>query len=60
MPAKKEDIVSEVKRLVDCNTEMIEWRVDAFENVNSVNAVREVLNEIKTLVEETILCVPVP
>lgn len=55
MDAKKEDIVSEVKRLVDCQAEMIEWRVDAFENVTSVNAVREVLNEIKDLVKETIL-----
>lgn len=53
--SNKTDIVSEVKRLVDNNIEMIEWRVDAFENVTSPNAVREVLKEIEPLVQNTIL-----
>lgn len=55
MDVNKEDIVSEVKRLVDNHAEMIEWRVDAFEGVESPNAVREVLNEIAPLVKDTIL-----
>uniref|UniRef100_UPI00405605E4 type I 3-dehydroquinate dehydratase n=1 Tax=Agathobacter sp. TaxID=2021311 RepID=UPI00405605E4 len=55
MDRKKEDIVEEVKRLIDLGVEMVEWRVDAFEEVNSLNAVREVLNELKPLVEHTIL-----
>lgn len=54
MDSKKEDIVAEVKRLVENHAEMIEWRVDAFEGVESPNAVREVLKEIAPLVKDTI------
>lgn len=55
MDAQKEEIISEVQRLVENNAEMIEWRVDAFERVTSPNAVREVLQEIAPLVKDTIL-----
>ncbi len=55
MDSKKEDIIAEVKRLVENQAEMIEWRVDAFKGVNSPNAVREVLKEIALLVKDTIL-----
>jgi len=55
MDSKKEDIVAEVKRLVELQTEMIEWRVDALEGVKSLNAVREVLREIASLVKHTVL-----
>ena len=34
---------------------MIEWRVDAFENVESPNAIREILNEMKHIIKESIL-----
>lgn len=55
MDSKKEDIITEVKRLVENQTEMIEWRVDAFEGLESLNAVREVLKEMAEIVKETIL-----
>lgn len=55
MDEKKEDIVAEVKRLISLGTEMIEWRVDAFDGVQSANAIREVLKELEVLVRETIL-----
>ena len=55
MDTEKDDIVSEVKRLVENNAEIIEWRVDAFEGVKSLNAVREVLSEIAPLIKETVL-----
>lgn len=55
MDTNKEDIVSEVKRLVENRAEMVEWRVDAFDGVESPNAVREVLREIAPLVKDTIL-----
>lgn len=55
MDRSKEDIVAEAKRLINLGTEMIEWRVDAFENVASLNAIREVLVELKPLVKDTIL-----
>ena len=55
MDSKTEDIVSEVKRLVENHAEMIEWRVDAFEGIESPNAVREVLKALAPLVKDTIL-----
>lgn len=54
MDTNKEEIIAEVKRLVDNHAEMIEWRVDAFEGVKSPNAVREVLRELAILVKDTI------
>ena len=55
MDVQKEDIVAEVKRLVEAGAEMIEWRVDAFEGVKSPNAVREVLKELAPFVNDTIV-----
>ncbi|MBR2045176.1 MAG: type I 3-dehydroquinate dehydratase [Agathobacter sp.] len=55
MDARKDDIVAEVKRLVSKDVKMIEWRVDAFEGVESLNAVRQVLKELASVVKETIL-----
>lgn len=54
MDSKKEDIIAEVTRLVDNDAEMIEWRVDAFEGVESPNAVREVLKEIAPIITNTV------
>ena len=55
MDTNKDDIIAEVKRLVENHAEMVEWRVDAFNGVKSPNAVREVLRELAPLVKETIL-----
>lgn len=55
MDEKKEDIIAEVKKIVEEKVEMIEWRVDAFDGVESPNAVREVLSEIASLIKDTIL-----
>lgn len=55
MDTNKDDIIAEVKRLVDNHAEMVEWRVDAFDGVKSPNAVREVLRELAPLVKEAIL-----
>lgn len=54
METNKDEILSEVTRLVALGTEMIEWRVDAFENVICKDAVKEVLNGLSTLLEDTI------
>lgn len=48
------DIVEEIKKLSASGAEMIEWRVDAFEGVESPNAVREVLEEAAPFINETI------
>lgn len=54
MGAETEEIVAEVKELVEQGAEMIEWRVDAFARVKSLNAVREVLELVAPLVQDTI------
>lgn len=54
MDSEKDDIVAEVKRLVDVGVEMIEWRVDAYSGVKSPNAVRDVLSEVAPIVENTV------
>lgn len=48
------DIVSEVARLVNLGADMIEWRVDAFDNVHSLDAVREVLAEVRPIIHDTV------
>ena len=54
MEIKKEDILSEISRLVELGAEMIEWRVDAFEEVNSIDVVKSVLTEIKQVINNTV------
>ena len=54
MERKKEDILSEVTRLVDLGAEMIEWRVDAFEDVSRTDAVREILACLSPIIENTV------
>ncbi|MCI5855871.1 MAG: type I 3-dehydroquinate dehydratase [Agathobacter sp.] len=51
----KEDILNKVKEMVKSHVEMIEWRVDAFGHANDLNAVRDVLEQLKPLVTDTIL-----
>lgn len=53
MKTTREEIIEETKRLVSMDAEMIEWRVDAFSEVSSLNAIRELLNELKPIVEST-------
>ena len=55
MESSKEEILRETRRLEEAHTERIEWRVDAFENVESPNAIREILNEMKHIIKESIL-----
>lgn len=54
MDNKKENIIDEVKRLIDEGTAMIEWRVDFFEGIESPNAVRDVLKELAPFLKDTI------
>lgn len=51
----KEKIIEEAGRLAERGTDMIEWRVDAFDEVNSLNAIREVLEELKAVIGDSIL-----
>ncbi len=55
METEKEGIVAEVRRLAEAKTDIVEWRVDAFAGVNSLNAIRDVLAEIQPYIAETVL-----
>ena len=55
MAKTKEDILKETQILVDKQVDIVEWRVDAFEGIHSLNAVRDVLGELRKIVQETIL-----
>lgn len=55
MESEKEKIIQEVRRLAESHVPMIEWRLDAFSNVMSPNAIREVLAELAPVVKNTIL-----
>lgn len=54
MDKHTEDIITEIKRLIADGVEMIEWRVDAFEGVESPNAVREVLKLVAPIIRDTV------
>ena len=55
MEQTKDGIVQKVKEMTAHKVEMIEWRVDAFSHADDLNAVREVLAQLKPLVTDTIL-----
>ena len=55
--AKKTAIVEQVSRLARENVEMLEWRIDCFEGINDTKEVLEVLKEIGSLCEQTVLLV---
>lgn len=52
-PSAKE-IINDISELVQNGTDMIEWRVDTFENYHSMNAIREILAEVSPIVKNTI------
>lgn len=55
MESTKEGVIKEAVRLAELHADMIEWRVDAFEEAQSLNAIRAVLAELEPIVRETIL-----
>lgn len=54
MEKSRTEILKEAQRLADSHAEMVEWRVDAFEEVDSLNAIREVLKSLGEIFTETI------
>lgn len=54
MAAAKSEIIKQVRQLSEKNTEMIEWRLDVFENIDSMNAIREVLAELAPVIGNSI------
>ena len=54
MEEKKEQVIKEIIAVAESAADMIEWRVDAFENVESMNAIRDVFDELAPIVKNTI------
>lgn len=54
MEKKKADIIKEITYLADSKADMIEWRVDAFENFADFNDVREIFNEVAPVLGDKI------
>lgn len=52
MGKTKEEILREAERLKDLGAEMLEWRVDAFGEAESLNAIRDVLCELGPVVQD--------
>ncbi|MGX9756054.1 type I 3-dehydroquinate dehydratase [Clostridioides difficile] len=49
----KEEIVEEVNDLKGLCLDIVEWRVDFFENVENIQQVKEVLNELRKYIPDT-------
>ncbi len=54
MNSQEEQIIEEFQKLAALNVDMIEWRVDAFEKANDLNAIREVLDALAPTVRNSI------
>lgn len=55
MDRKKADIIHEITYLAKSTAaDMIEWRVDAFDSYEDFNEIRQILNELKSVVKEKI------
>jgi 3-dehydroquinate dehydratase-1 len=55
MEGTREAILAKAGEMAASQVEMIEWRVDAFEQADDLNAIREVLEGLGPIVKDTIL-----
>lgn len=54
MEREQGEIIREITYLAQSGADMIEWRVDTFDRFSDYNAVREILETVKPLLEEKI------
>lgn len=52
--AKKEDVIGQIRKLTEQHVQMIEWRVDCFDDVDHTEAVSEVLQTVRPYLVNTI------
>lgn len=52
MEHTSEEIIREITYLAQSEADMIEWRVDAFENFTDYNAVRDILETVKPILDK--------
>lgn len=55
METKKEEIIAELQTLAGSEADVIEWRIDAFEDYKNYNAVREVFAAAECMKEKIFL-----
>lgn len=48
-----EEILDEAKNLREVNLDLVEWRVDHYENVEDISKVKEILAKLRGVLEET-------
>ncbi len=51
----REEVIEQIKKLTEQKAQMIEWRVDCFSEADNVEAVKDVLQRVKSYVTQTIL-----
>ena len=49
----KEELIEEVEALKDISLDVVEWRVDFYENVEDIEKVKEVLADLRKLLLNT-------
>ncbi len=49
--SNKQTVIENFKDSVDLNPDLVEWRVDLFEDIEDVEKIKEVLNQIKELTQ---------
>ena len=54
MAETKDEIVKLIRKYVADGVNMIEWRIDAFEDLGDVNKLRDVLEAVRALLDKTI------
>lgn len=50
----EQEIVAQIQSLAERRAEMIEWRIDAFENADNLNAIRKVLDAVAPFLKDSI------
>lgn len=51
----KDEILSEISRLSQCDVRMIEWRMDWFDELTDLDAVSDILSQMKSYLTKTVL-----
>lgn len=52
MGANKEELIEEVKKLKQVSVDIIEWRIDFFQDIHNIDRVKEALADVKNLLED--------
>lgn len=51
----EQDVLTAVQKICQCNPDCIEWRLDGFEDIDSIDKVLNVLGQLREKIENTVL-----